>query len=106
MPRRSRRSASERIQGALAARVAAGIPWSAVAKRYGVSKGMAWRMAHGIEPANPKARHAFGLPPRVGPWTQYQQVRYCKEHRCRKPFIPNHPQRRRCFECAPVRHHK
>lgn len=80
--------------------------WSAVAARYGVSKGMAWRMAHGIEPANSEARQAFGLPAKLDPTTQYQPVRYCKEQGCQRLFISNHPQRRRCFECSPVRKHK
>jgi transposase len=106
MPSDRPRSASERIQDRMQAMRARGMSWSAVAKILGVSKGAAWRMARGIEPANTKARHAFGLPPKVGPRTQYQQVRYCKEHRCRKAFVPNHPQRRRCFECSPFRRHK
>lgn len=72
------------------------------------------RILEGAEPKDPKIRAAIGLP-------AYQQVvavtgeaiptgaqvisaSYCKV--CGRPFISNHPRRRKCFICGPYRKSK
>jgi hypothetical protein len=96
-------SAAERAQERINRLLATPLSYITVAASYGVSTGTLWRMGHGIEPRADKARRAFGLPAALGPGTQYAAVRYCKVKGCHKPFIPNTPTRRRCFECRPVR---
>jgi len=103
MPPGIRRSPPERAADRLQTLIGDGWSYLRLAARYGVSTGAVWRMARGIEPRGAAARRAFHLPPVVGADTQYTAILHCVIRTCRKPFIPNHPQRRRCFECSPPR---
>ena len=103
MPTRPSHSAAERAADRLQVLIGDGWSYLRLAARYGVSTGAVWRMARGIEPRGAKARRAFHLPPIVGADTQYAAILRCSIQTCRKQFIPNHPQRRRCFECSPPR---
>jgi hypothetical protein len=106
MPPGIRRSPPERAADRLQTLIGDGWTYGRLAARYGVSTGCVWRMARGIEPRATAARRAFHLPPVVGADTQYTTILHCVIRTCRKPFIPNHPQRRRCFECSPPRRHR
>lgn len=102
----SPRSPSERAAARLAALLAGGWTYSRLAARLSspaakVSTGAVWRMVRGREPRAAPVRAAFGLPPKVGSGTQYVVILYCRTGSCRKAFVPNHPLRRRCYECAP-----
>ena len=99
----TRRSPSERAADRLQTLIGDGWTYWRLAARYGVSTGAVWRMARGIEPKAAAARRAFRLPPIVAADTQFVTILRCAIRTCRKPFIPTHPRRRRCFECSPPR---
>ena len=106
MPARIRHSAAERAAERLQTLIGDGWSYLRLATRYGVSTGTVWRMARGIEPKAAASRRAFRLPEAVGAETQYTAILHCVIRTCRKPFIPNHPSRRKCFECSPPRRHR
>lgn len=74
-----------------------------IGSSYGVSGGLIWHIERGHNPTDPEIRATLGLSPPLGPETQHRGVFYCSEATCSIPFIPNHPRRRKCFECSPFR---
>ncbi len=72
--------------------------WQAVADRRRISKGMAYRVAHGYEPKDPTIRRRLGLGVPV-------EERTCLARRkCDgKRFTPNVPWRYSCYDCSPMR---
>ena len=85
--------------------------WQKVGDKYGISRGMAYRIAvNKYEPKTPEIRKKLGLPVAVSvipvsgeipPGSQSLGASYCI--RCGKPYIPNHPRRRKCFVCSAYR---
>ncbi len=87
--------------------------WQAVADRLGFkSKATPWRVANqGWLPKDPASLQKLGLPALVGvqfvPGSTIESgaligegSRSCE---CGVEFISNHPRRRRCFYCSPIR---
>lgn len=88
--------------------------WEDVGRIYGVSAGLAYKIAvQGYEPKSPELRRKLGFPiftkvelitsTPCQDGTQILEVReciHCEQHR---PFVPNVPSRRRCYACSPKR---
>lgn len=86
--------------------------WRLVAEAYGVSKGLAYRIAvEGYEPKSAALRRKLHLPlptARVIPidgaipdGAQAPGAKWCVI--CGRSYISNHPRRRRCYDCSPPR---
>lgn len=75
--------------------------YAKVAVSLGVSKGTAWRLAHGYMPTSPAIRRKLGLPETLPPGVQWHDVKRCEE--CGALFVSNSGKRRRCFTCVPYR---
>lgn len=85
--------------------------WRAVGEAFGVSPALAWRMVRqGYAPVDEAICARLGLPTRaqvtvvggtVAAGAQVLGSQACE--RCGRAFVSNHPRRRRCFGCSPVR---
>lgn len=113
MRRERRVQTLDAIRQALIRHHATSGSWRSTGAFYGVSPGLAQRVAvHGYEPRTVANRNRLGLPPNVSLhmagnniWVyEGSQVgvstRFC---RCGQPFIPNAATRIHCFICAPSR---
>lgn len=96
-------SESGKVQRTLLRLHRRGVSWKQIGVLYAIDQATAWRVAAGRLPHSKQALLALGLPPRIDADTQHLEVSSCVNRECRKPFISNHPQRRRCFECSPPR---
>ncbi len=90
-----------------------GLSWRAIQHNYpeyaGLSIATLDRLAHGQEPGS-KVREALGLPPVAvvvviggGQIPEGAQVISADLCECGQWYISNHPRRRKCFVCSPVR---
>lgn len=105
------RRAFAEVRAAMAADYAELRNWREVARRWRVSKGVAWRVVvKGVEPVTPAIRDALCLAPTAtvvsvnGPLpdgTQVTSWRMCANPDCNNTFADNNPQRRYCYECRP-----
>jgi hypothetical protein len=89
--------------------------WREVADDYGVSKGMMWMVVNDdYEPKNPTARARLGMPALMAIGVATSEPveggaiigvgsETCAADDCSVEFIPNHPRRRKCYLCSPVR---
>jgi len=83
--------------------------WRKAGGRWGLNPASARLIAMGHIPG-PSIRRRLGLPEfaqvtrvdgAIPPGTQSRGALYCKD--CGGPFIPNHPRRKKCFECSPFK---
>lgn len=86
--------------------------WRKVGAQYGVSGALVYRVVMtDYEPKDPEIRHRLGAPVLglvqcmvdevLPPGTQVMGSACCA--RCGRPFVPNHPLRKKCYICAPYR---
>lgn len=84
--------------------------WQKVGDCYGINKALARLIANGYEPGR-KARKILGLPAyaevivisgeELPAGAQVISASFCRA--CGRPFISNHPRRKKCFICGPYR---
>jgi len=109
-PRRAQdaRRAFADVRAAMAADYAELRNWREVARRWRVSKGVAWRVVvKGVEPVTPAIRDALRLPPTatvvsvdgaIPDGTQVPGHAICLQ--CGAPFTPNVHNRAHCYRCV------
>ena len=91
-----------------------GMSWNALSRSYDVSVGLLYNIAkHGYNPGTKRVRDKLGLSTMVGIVTLNGNVpdntlvlgaQRCIK--CGRPFISNHPRRRKCYICSPYRGRK
>jgi hypothetical protein len=86
--------------------------WKAVGLLYGISGGLAYRIAmYKYEPKNPVSRKKLGLPPIVAVMVMTDEILQDGTQvlgslvcaRCQCPFVPNTATRKLCYRCSPSR---
>ena len=84
--------------------------WAQVARKYQVTKPLAWRIANkGYEPKKFAIRKILELPlvatvtPILAAIPFGAQALFAQRCACGQHFISNHPLRKKCFRCSPYR---
>ncbi len=95
-----------------------GTSWQAIGDRYGVNKGLAWKVVYTTyEPKAQHLRKLLGLPldtpctpisgSHIPEGSQVLSARYCLDDRGKdcghQSFVPNDWKRERCYTCSPFK---